>query len=161
MFTALHTLNAPGTLVAGYRRGEPVDPSVVEAWGLTVGEDVTDGPLEESERVVAVPRPGPEANRAAWESYAVANGMSEEDAGNASQEDLEGVEPEPEVVQAGRPADNARKAEWVSYVSDHPQATDEDKAWAGDDTTTKADLQGWKPVGDPVALAATEATHGA
>jgi hypothetical protein len=31
------------------------------------------------------------------------------------------------------------------YVNGHPQATAEDQAWAGDDSTTKADLQAWAP----------------
>ncbi len=36
---ALGTINAPGTLVAGYRRGDPIEPAVVDAWGLVEGED--------------------------------------------------------------------------------------------------------------------------
>lgn len=51
----------------------------------------------------------------------------------------------PEADSPERPAESARKSEWVLYVSNHPQATGEDQAWAGDDDTTKADLIAWKP----------------
>lgn len=154
---ALHTLSAPGTLVAGYRAGDPVDPAVIEAWGLIEGEDWSADRPGEQVAPVAV-RPADDTDRAAWVSYATARGVDPDEADGMSLDDLMAVDAE--QVQTGRPADSAKKAEWVLYVNSHPQATDEDKAWAGDDTTTKAELQAWEPVGDPVAVAATEQTNG-
>ena len=68
-----------------------------------------------------------------------------------------------------RPADSAKKADWVAYV----EKLGADKEWAQADSTTRADLQAWQPdtqaaptvgvapVGDPVAVAASEAIKGA
>lgn len=176
-YTALGNLAAPGTLVYGYRRGDEVPDSVVENWGLTIGEngDVIDGPLDAVDTPVggAPVRPGVEDNRSTWEAWGIANGMTPEEADAASQEDLEAAGPQEHGAVADqtevdhpRPADSAKKSEWVLYVNDHPQATAEDQAWAGDDSTTKADLQGWQPgasepeVGDPVAVEATERANG-
>lgn len=164
-YTALGSLREPGveSYAFGYRRGDAVTAAVVENWGLVVGEDVVEGGLDESDTPQrAVPRPGDGANRAEWEAYAIATGMSPEDAADASQDDLEAAGSAP---ADDRPTDGAKKAEWVAYVSNHPQATDDDKAWASTDSTTKADLQAWQPasgakVGDPVAVAATEAVNG-
>lgn len=163
-FTALGSLKQPGvdTYAVGYRRGDAVTAVVVENWGLVVGEDVVEGDLDEDAAAAApMARPGEGDNRATWEAWAVANGMSTEDAAAASQDDLEAVG---EQATDDRPADGAKKAEWVAYVSNHPQATDDDKAWASTDSTTKADLMAWQPasgakVGDPIAVAATEATQ--
>jgi hypothetical protein len=129
--------------------------------------------------VTAALRPGPESNRAAWESWAVANGWTAEDAAAGSQDDLEAIEAAPlatpvpadkatgtdfqnatpvtadntpgpaeAAADVARPAESAKKSDWVLYVNDHPQATSEDQAWAGDDTTTKADLIAWEPGGN-------------
>jgi len=168
MLYALHRLSAPGTLVAGYQRGDEIREEVAEAWELVLGEDVSEERPDLEPPAPVVPRPGPGDNRVAWETWARANGMSEEDAAAATQDDLESFEPaaNDERVESGpvRPADSAKKAEWVTYVSKHPQATAEDQAWAGDDATTKADLQAWQPgparSGDPVAEAATEQANG-
>ncbi len=168
-YTALGPISQPGvdTYAVGYRRGDAVTAAVVENWALVVGEHVVEGDLDEDGPAsVTMTRPGPGDNRAAWEAWAVANGMSADDAAEASQDDLEAAGPSEDGATAdpGRPADSAKKAEWVAYVSGHPQATDDDRAWASADSTTKADLQGWQPglaeVGDPVAVAATEAANG-
>jgi hypothetical protein len=174
-FTALTDLQAPNTTVYGYRRGDPVPPSVVENWNLEVGEhvvegDLTDDQVPESQKL---PRPGDEDTRATWEAYAVANGMDPEEAASASQDDLEAYEPktgsdEPSGpfgfrgTEAGgqpptRPADGAPKAEWVTYVT----RAGADEEWAKASGTTKADLQAWEPTsGDTIAVAATEANSG-
>lgn len=161
---ALRTIEAPGSLVAGYRAGDEVHPAVIESWGLVVGEDVAeDRPDPDAPATTVVPRPDEGANRAAWEAYALANGMSADDVAAATQEDLEGVEQAEPAEDHPRPAATAKKSEWVLYVNDHPQATAEDQAWAGDDTTTRAQLQEWQPLGqlgDPVAVEATERANG-
>lgn len=162
MLYALHTLNAPGSLVAGYRTGDPISEAVAESWGLILGEDVSED-APDTEAAPALTRPTEEDNRATWEAWAVANGMTPEDADQASQEDLEATGPSeaPAPAEHPRPADSAKKGDWVLYVNDHPQATAEDQVWAGDDTTTKADLQAWQPKpADPVAVAATEQANG-
>jgi hypothetical protein len=128
VYTALHSLAAPGTLVFGYHRGDPVEQSVVENWGLTVGGDVAEGTIEDIAQSTPVAiRPGPEANRAAWESYAIAGGLSEKAAAAAAIEELQ-AERDTKGKAAERPAGSK-------------------KATA-------------PPVGDPVALAASEAIKG-
>lgn len=167
-YTALGPISQPGvdTYAVGYRRGDAVTAAVVENWNLVVGEHVVEGDLDEDGPAPAtMTRPGPGDNRAAWEAWAIANGMTAEDAAAASQDDLEAAGPSEDgsVADPDRPADGAKKADWVAYVSNHPQATDADKMWAKDDATTKANLQAWQPgaaeVGDPVAVAATEAAN--
>jgi hypothetical protein len=168
-YTALRGILAPGTSVYGYHRGHPVTASVVDSWSLTVGTandpdaDVVEGNLPADEVVVApVPRRPTEAdNRAAWESWAIANGMDAQQAAEASQEDLEavgGTEPGTEQGdRPARPADTAKKAEWQAYAA----RMGADETWAYADTTTKADLQAYAPQpGDTVAVAATEASQG-
>lgn len=165
-YIAMGTISAPGTLVAGYRRGDPVPDSVVENWNLVVGEDVADGDLPEVDGSSPMRRPGVEDTRATWERWAVANGMSPEDAATVSQEELEDTGPSDEGAPSDpdRPADSAKKAEWVAYVQGRAGDDEQTVAWAGDDSTTKAQLQAWQPgqtvVGDPVALAATEQANG-
>lgn len=168
-YTALDSIQAPGTTVFGYRRGDAVGADVVENWGLVVGEpgnaeaQVCEGDLPDDAAVEPVAaRPGPEATHADWQAWAVANGMSEADAENATIEDLQAVEQQPAaadtaVTDAERPADSAKKAEWVAYA----EKRGADPAWAEADSTTKADLQAWQPEqGDYVAEAATEAQQG-
>lgn len=166
-YVALTTIYAPGTSVAGYQRGHAVPADVVENWDLAVGTDVAEGAeLPENEGGTPMQRPGPEATRATWERWAVANGMSEHDATIAAQDALEKIEakkmaePEPAASQAeplevpARPADSAPKADWIAYVV----ASGGDERWAGDSATTKANLQAWEPLsGDPVAESASEA----
>jgi hypothetical protein len=162
---ALHTLSAPGSLVAGYQRGDEIQPSVVEAWGLTA-DDVSDDYPGVVAEVPAVPRPVDDSDRGAWVAYAVSRGMDPEEADRTNLSDLMDAYPEdapPASADHPRPTDGAKKAEWVAYVESHPQATDDDKAWATNDATTKAELQAWHPgaqVGDPVAVAATEQANG-
>lgn len=170
-YTALRGILAPGTSVYGYHRGAPVAGQVVDAWGLVVGEandpdaDVVSGDLPAGElESVPLGRPTEADNRATWEAWAIANGMSEQDAAEVSQEDLEAVEAVPDAEPAAgqgdqpvRPADSAKKADWVAYA----EARGADPAWAGADSTTKADLQAYEPpVGDTIAAAATEANQG-
>lgn len=151
-YTALSSLSAPGTLVYGYHRGDPVSEEVVAAWGLVVGADVVEGELPEDGGNGPGVRPGPEDTRATWEQYAVAAGMTADEAASASQEELEAIGTP--AADPERPADSAKKADWVAYV----KGRGADEAWADSADTTKADLIGWEPtVGDPVAVAATEA----
>lgn len=165
-YVALTTIYAPGTSVAGYQRGHAVPADVVENWDLAVGTDVAEGAaLPENEDGTPMQRPGPEATRATWERWAVANGMSEHDAATAAQGALEKVESKkpagPEATTSpdevpGRPADSAPKADWIGYVV----GAGGDKRWANDSATTKANLQAWEPtVGDTVAASATEANQ--
>lgn len=164
-FTALTSLHAPGTLVAGYRRGDEIKGAVIDAWGLEEGTDYVAGDLPADGAPAPVARPADEANRAEWEAYARANGMAADDAAGASIEDLQAVEPDAPADDYPRPADSAKKAEWVTYVSNHPKATDRDKQWAGEEGTTKANLMEWQPSepehsGDPIAESASEAING-
>lgn len=151
-FTALKDIQAPGTTVFGYRRGDPVRADVVENWGLTLDDDVCEGNLPNDAPVTpAAVRPDEGANRATWEAWAVANGMSAEDAADAPMDDLQAAGPQ---EPGERPADSAKKADWAAYVV--AQGADED--WANATGRTKADLQAWTPTpGDPVAAAAGEA----
>ena len=166
-YTALRGIMAPGTTVFGYHRGSPVSAQVVDTWGLAVGTandpdaDVVAGDLPAEEAApVAVPRPTAADNRATWEAYAVANGMSAEDAAMASQEDLEAIDPAGVAVEPSdpeRPSDSAPKADWIVYA----EARGADPEWTHASGTTKADLQAYEPVaGDTVAVAATEANQG-
>lgn len=167
-YTALRGIAAPGTAVFGYQRGHEITAAVVAAWGLTVGEpgdpdaDVCEGPIPtDAPTGPVLARPGDGANRAAWEAYAVAHGMTADKAAEASIEDLQADrDAKGRVVE--RPAENAKKADWVTYVT----KLGADKAWAEADTTTRADLQAWTPdapaapvPGDTVAVAATDATQ--
>lgn len=155
-YTALQTIHAPGSFAAGYQRGDAVTADVVGNWDLVVGEHVCEGDLVENEGPAPMVRPGPEANRATWEAWAVANGMSEDEAAEAQMEDLEAAGPQDPNAPADpdRPADSARKADWVDYAVG--RGLDQDTA----EGMTKAELQEWQPeVGDPVALAATEANQ--
>jgi hypothetical protein len=158
-FTALGPIYAPGTSVAGYQRGHEVRAQVVEAWGLAVGVDVIEGDLPaEYEATPAPQRPAESATRADWEVWGVATGMTEQEAADASIEDLQAATYEPPVDEGvQRPADSARKVDWQRYA----EARGADPAWANDPTTTKAELQAWEPTepGDTVAVAATEANQ--
>jgi hypothetical protein len=159
-FTALDSIPAPGTTVFGYRRGDAVGADVVESWGLVVGQHVCEGDLsDDAPGAVPMQRPGPEANRADWEAWAVANGMDADVAAEAPMEDLQ-AEGTPEADSADRPADSAKKAEWVDFAVS--RGLDRETA----EGKTKAELQDWvaaggwsdsATAGDSVALAATEA----
>lgn len=153
-YTALTSITPPGALVYGYHRGDPVSADVVGSWDLVVGEQVVEGPLPDEAPAVVMGRPGPEATRAQWEAYAVANGMDPDDVAEATQDDLEAVRPADEPVVGDRPAESANKAAWVAYVSTH--GSESDKAWAEAVGTTKANLMAWEPAGDPIAVDASE-----
>lgn len=169
-YVALTGIKAPNTAVYGYQRGDLVHENVVQNWGLTVGSDVAEGTElpDDAEPVAPMERPGAEGTRADWEKWAIYNGLPEASAAVASQDELEAVTaPEPDAVpddepseqgeQPVRPADSAAKAEWVDYAI----ALGADPQWARDSTTTKANLQAYEPpVGDTVAVAATEANQG-
>jgi hypothetical protein len=168
-YTALRGILSPGTNVYGYHRGQPVTAEVVESWSLTVGTandpeaDVVEGdlPADEVDEAPAAHRPTEADNRAAWEAWAIANGMDAQQAAEASQEDLEAVTADESGAEQGeqpvRPADTAKKAEWQAYAA----RMGADETWAYADTTTKADLQAYEPQpGDTVATSATEASQG-
>jgi hypothetical protein len=164
-YTALRGILSPGTSVYGYHRGQPVTASVVDAWALTVGAaddpdaDVVEGdlPADQVDVAPAAHRPTAADNRAAWEAWAVTNGVDPQRAAEASQEDLEAVTGAEQGDQPQRPADSAKKAEWQAYAV----ALGADETWATADTTTKADLQAYEPQpGDTVATPAAEASRG-
>jgi hypothetical protein len=167
-YTALRGILSPGTSVYGYHRGQPVSAEVVDTWALSVGTandpdaDVVEGdlPAEETPAPPVAHRPTEADNRAAWESWSIANGMDAQQAAEASQEDLEAVtgpDRSEQGDQPGRPYDSAKKADWVAYVV----ALGADESWATADTTTKSDLQAYSPqAGDTVAVSATEASQG-
>jgi hypothetical protein len=158
-YIAIAPLRPPGSLVAGYQPGDEVTEQVKTDWDLDdtqvrwVDADEDGRPIVPADVAVPVVRPGPEANRATWEAYAVSNGMSEQDAADASMDDLQASGPDQgEQADPNRPADSALKADWLAYVKG--QGADAD--WA--DTATKADLMAWQPaVGDTVAVAASDA----
>lgn len=140
-FTALEPIAAPDSFAFGYMRGDAVGADVVKNWGLEVGVQVCEGDLAEEVRPneAGAAQPGPEANYAAWQTWAVANGMPQAEAEAASMEQLQGWNAPDD--SAGRPADSAVKADWVAYV----EANGADVSWAEASTTTKADLQAWQP----------------
>lgn len=159
-YIATAPVGPPGSLIRGYQPGDEVPDQVVADWDLDdtqvhqVDADEDGRPIVPDEPVAPVlPRPGPEANYAAWQAWAVANGMDPAEAEDADMADLQayGAEPANED-DPNRPADSALKADWLTYVKG--QGADAD--WA--DTATKADLMAWQPtVGDPVAVAASDA----
>ena len=153
-YTALQGIQAPGTAVFGYQRGDAVTADVVSNWDLKVGSDVCEGDLLEEVPTseTGAQRPDDGANYATWQAWAIANGMPADQAEDASMDDLQGWERPDDSVT--RPADSANKATWVAYV----EANGADKEWAEAGTTTKADLQNWQ-VGDMVAVAASEALN--
>lgn len=155
-FTALVDIKAPGTNVFGYRRGDAVTAQVVDSWQLAVGDDVTEGDLPDGALPVVVSRPDVDAVRAEWERWAVANGMSEQEAAEASMEDLQAVQMQERTAEATRPADSATKATWARWAV----AQGADETWAYATGRTKADLMAYEaqPVaGDTIAVAASEA----
>lgn len=162
-YTALRGIQAPGTSVYGYQRGDRVHESVVANWGLSVGSGVDHDVIEGTElpaddAAVVLPEPGPESTRAEWEAYAVAGGMKEQDAAEASIEDLQdapGPVKEDDPATSTRPADSAKKADWQAYA----KSIGADETWAYADSTTKADLQAYEAPapGDTIAVSATEA----
>jgi hypothetical protein len=101
-YTALQSIPAPGTSVFGYRRGDEVSGYVVKSWGLVVGDHVVEGDLDESAGPAqTMPRPTAADTRATWESWAIAQGMTPEQAAEASQEDLESADkPAPKKAAA-------------------------------------------------------------
>lgn len=166
-YYALRSLGAPGTLSYGYHRGDVVEAPVVENWGLVLDEDVsTEQPGTDAPAVRTGERPGPEATRADWEAYAIANGMDADRAREVSQDELEDVQQaDAERVDSDRPSDSAKKADWIAYVV----ANGGDETWANASDTTKADLQGWMnqggslpapDEGDPVAVDANNRANG-
>jgi hypothetical protein len=168
-YTALRGILSPGTSVYGYHRGQPVSAEVVDTWALSVGTandpdaDVVEGdlPAEETPAPPIAHRPTEADNRAAWESWAIANGMDAQRAAEASQEDLEAVGADEAGTEQGdqpvRPADSAKKADWQAYAV----RLGADETWTYADTTTKSDLQAYEPQpGDTVATSATEASQG-
>jgi hypothetical protein len=157
-YTARSGIKAPDTAVFGYRRGDDVPPSVVEAWGLTVGDEVSEGPLPVDDEVRPSGPPTEADTRATWESWAVANGMDADKAAVAPMDELQAVGANP---ADDRPADSAKKSEWVDWVV----ARGADESWARDGATTKADLQNWTAgeeatAGDTVASSPAEANQG-
>lgn len=168
-YEALTDIQAPGTMVFAYRTGDGVPASAVDNWELRVGEQVR------PRNTGVIPRPADDADRRAWEAYAIGQGMATEDAQAASLEDLRAAYPEtddePEVRDlpspTDRPADGDVKADWVRWAV----ASGADETWATDKGTTKAELMDWTPpdrsdrgpdpeVGDPVALSATQQANG-
>ena len=162
-FIALETIKAPGTAgMPAYFRGDGVPASTVENWSLVVGEQVM--PLNTG----AVARPDDDGDRAAWEAYAIGQGMTVDEAREASLKELRSVPPPddqvppedlPNPVSPERPDENAAKAEWVAWA----RANGADEDWAGAKSTTKADLIAFDPSaphGDVVAEAADEQTNG-
>lgn len=169
-YVALGTIKRPGTMVNGYQRGDGVPASVVEDWELEVGQQVM--PFDTS----VVGRPTEDGDRADWQAYAIGQGMDPAEAQAASLDDLIAAYPEPDEDAEARalpvpgsmperPDADARKADWVAYVI----AMGADKEWAQAKGTTKAELQDWDegtgpgfaaPVGDPLAVQATELANG-
>lgn len=92
-YIALEDITAPGTLVVGYRTGDPVTGEVVSEWGLTVGEQVE---KNNDYKPVDTERPADDDhNRKSWEAYVVGQGKSREDAQAASLDDLQKMVPAP------------------------------------------------------------------
>lgn len=166
---ALRTLSPPGSMVAGYQRGYEIQASVIESWKLVEGEDWSAEHPDRVERPtgpVFLPRPVDDSDRGAWVAYAMSRGKTEEEVRDMELADLMSLYPDeqPADTQPDRPADSARKADWVAYVQGRAGDNEEIKAWAAEDSTTKAELQAWDPtstdVGDPLAISATEQANG-
>lgn len=164
-FTALRKIQQPGGLLYPYGPGDGLPAEAVRDWGLVVGEDVM------PTNTKSVPRPADDADRADWEAFAIGQGMTVEDAREATMRDLRAVpDPDPEQpaealpdpLHPARPDDGAVKAEWVAWAVS--QGADEE--WANAKGTTKADLQAYEPDAtatqptDEVAAAANEQANG-
>lgn len=115
-FTALQSITAPGSFAIGYHKGDPISADVIERWALTEDVDYVAGGVEAAEAAAAAPqRPSPEDNRAAWETWAVANGMPATEASVAAIEDLQ-ADRDADGEEIDRPAESAKKADWVEYA---------------------------------------------
>lgn len=139
-YTALTSIGPPGSMVFGYRRGDEVASDVVDAWGLVVGEHVTTDPADaEADASTPPVRPGPEDTLSTWQAYAVSRGMDADKADSADMEELQAY------------ADKA----------DAPAPSGSEKAAPRKRTAAKTtDRPAGEPVGDPVAMSATESTNG-
>ena len=164
-YRALRAIKSPGMMYDAYQPGDGVSQSAVDNWHLVIGEDVT--PV----RTGVVPRPEGDAPREAWEAFAIGQGMTVDEAREASLKDLRKIPaPDPEAAPGPladpsaapeRPGDDAVKAEWVAYAL----AIGADEEWATAKSTTRADLMDYEAVGgptsgDPAAAAANEQANG-
>lgn len=152
-FIALQDLQAPNTLVIGYRKGDGVTAAVVNEWGLVEGQQVEQDPNWEPERPA-----DDDDDRRTWEAYVLSNGKTQAEVDESSLAELKAmIAPPPppawqvndekaaeaakaEEASGGRPADSAAKADWIAYVVG--QGADE--AWANASSTTKDDLRNWQ-----------------
>lgn len=113
-YTALRDIKPdPLGYAYSHRIGDDVEPSVVENLKLRVGVDVAVADA------TVIPRPDDDADRLAWEAYAIGQGMPVAEAQNASHADLVKTYPEgpvPTDRMALPPARNASTEDWVKYV---------------------------------------------
>lgn len=172
-YRAQRAIQAPGTMVYAFQRGDDVPAASVENWELTVGEDGDVLPVNAD----VIPRPEDDAERAAWEAYVIGQGTDTTDARAMSLDDLRSTYDADSAEQpvtvpddgATRPADSDKKALWIDYVV----ASGGDPGWANADGTTKADLMNWQndkrvdsgpdpelASGDPVAEHAGDLANG-
>lgn len=143
-YVAQRAIQAPGTMVYAFQRGDDVPAASVENWELSVGEDGDVLPVNAD----VIPRPEDDAERAAWEAYVIGQGTDTADARAMSLDDLReaydaDTAEQPVTAPADgprRPADGDVKAEWIAYAV----AIGADRGWANDSATTKANLMNYQ-----------------
>jgi hypothetical protein len=137
-YRATAVIHSP-TGVRAYNPGDDVDASVVENWGLVVGQQVLPA------NVNVIPRPAGNAKRAEWEAYWLGQGIGQEEIDGMTRDQMAAREPvfevaepvdQPDGVQLVAnpegdtvaeqataqtnvpepPGSDAKKADWVAYA---------------------------------------------
>lgn len=116
-YVALRDIKVPGSYAYAARAGDDVTEVQRINLGLAVGVDIT--PLTRE----AMPRPEAEADRRAWQDYAVVRGVPYTEAVNLDRGELikrveSADKQEAEPLNAGRmPEESARKDAWSEYAA--------------------------------------------
>lgn len=116
-YIAKHDIQIPGSYGFGYRTGDEMIEAARVNLGLVVGVDVD--PL----RPDVMARPADDAERSAWQDYAVVRGVPYAEAVNLDRQELQQrLEPGDETAAAeaeavATPTDGDRKPVWVDYAA--------------------------------------------
>lgn len=107
-YRMLHDLPIPNSYAVGLRAGDQITEQQRETGGLVVGKDVE--PLDSD----VMARPEDDADRAAWQNYAVVRGVPYDDAINLdrdqliAREEVAATAPKPAPRKTATKADTAK-----------------------------------------------------
>lgn len=145
-YVALHDVQIPNSYAFAARTGDELTADVAENLGLVVGLDIT--PL----RADVVPEPDADADRLAWQAYAVQVGVPYAEASLLDLKDLKsqskkyaadaGKQAEVAASVGVMPEASAPKAAWVEYAAAELAKVGADPEFARQHAAdhTKADL---------------------